>query len=102
MCKIHKEPIKIYCFTCSCLICRDCTVKDHTEHEYDFIVTSAPKTKEMLIQHGDTLKQKNLTLAHALEEIQTTSCEIEAQRDSVASEIKSSIAEYRKIINRHE
>ncbi len=104
MCKIHnyKEPMKIYCFTCCCLICRDCTVKDYTEHEYDFIITSAPKTKEMVIQHVDPLKQKNVTLAHALEEIQTTSCEIEAQGESVASEIKSFFAECRKIIDRHE
>ena len=49
MCKIHKEAMKIYRFTCSCPICQDCTVKDHTEHDYDFIVTSAPKTKEMLM-----------------------------------------------------
>ncbi len=37
-----------------------------------------------------------------MEEIQTTSCEIEAQEDSVANKIKSSFAEYRKIIDKRE
>ncbi len=100
MCTKHDEPMKIYCFTCSCLICRDCTVIDHAEHKYDFIKVSAPKTKEILIQHLNPLKKLDVSLSHAVEEIQTTKCEIEAQGDSVANEIKSSFAEYRKIVDK--
>ena len=102
ICKIHKEPMKIYCFTCSCLICRDCTVKDHTQHEYDFIVTSAPIAKEMLIQQVDLLKSVEVSLSHAVEEIQTTKSKIGAQGDSVANEIRSSFTELRKIVDQRE
>ncbi len=102
MCTKHNELMKIYCFTCSCLICRDCTVIDHAEHKYDFIKVSAPKTKEMLIQHLDPLKKVDVSLSHAVEEIQTTKCEIEAQGDSVANEIKNSFTKYRKIVDKRE
>ncbi len=43
-----------------------------------------------------------MSLSHAVEEIQTTKCEIEAQGDSVANEIKSLFAEYRKVVDKHE
>ncbi len=102
ICTNHDELMKIYCFTCSCLICRDCTVIDHAEHKYNFIEMSAPKTKEMLIQHLDPLKKVDVSLSHAVEEIQTTKCEIEAQGDLVANEIKSSFAEFRKIVDKRE
>ncbi len=78
MCTNHDELMKIYCFTCSCLICRDCTVIHHAGHKYNFIKMSAPKTKEMLIQHLDPLKKVDVSLSHAVEEIQTTKCEIKA------------------------
>ncbi len=40
------------------------------------------------IQHLDPLKKVDVSLSHAVEEIQTTKSEIEAQGDSVANEIK--------------
>ncbi len=89
MCNVHDEPMKIYCFTCSCLICRDCIIdKDHSGHKHEFIKRAAPGIKEKLIQHLDPLKKVDVSLSHAVEEIQTTKSEIEAQGDSVANEIK--------------
>ena len=103
MCTKHDEPMKIYCFTCNCLICRDCTIeKSHFGHNHEFIKSTAPETKEKLIQHLDPLKKVDVSLSHAVEEIQTTKSEIEAQGDSVANEIKSSFAEYRKIVDKRE
>ena len=37
-CPIHKEEmLKLYCETCSKLICRDCTLVDHRQHSYKFV-----------------------------------------------------------------
>ena len=30
-CAAHGEPLKLYCCTCNCLICHDCTVREHTQ-----------------------------------------------------------------------
>ena len=100
MCKEHEEPLKIYCFTCDRLICRDCTVKDHPcpEHQYEFVKKAAPETKKMLIQQLEPLKEMKANLSLAVKEVQTTKSEIEAQGDSVANEIKKSHEELHMII----
>ena len=100
-CTKHDEPMKIYCFDCSCLICRDCTVKDHRDHSHEFIKVSAPETKKKLIQQLEPLKEVHANLSHAVEEIQTTKSEIEAQGDSVANEIVNSFEKLHTIIENH-
>ena len=40
-CKSHsKQTLDLYCKTCSSLICRDCTTKDHPRetHDYDSLI----------------------------------------------------------------
>ena len=37
-CSVHEnEVMKLYCDTCSKLICRDCTLVDHRQHSYTFV-----------------------------------------------------------------
>ena len=97
-CTKHDQPMNIYCFDCSCLICLHCTVKDHSGHNYEFIKVSAPVMKKKLIQQLEPLKEVHANLSHAVEEIQTTNSEIEAQGDSVANEIVNSFEELHTII----
>ena len=97
-CTKHDQPMNIYCFDCSCLICLHCTVKDHSGHNYEFIKVSAPETKKKLIQQLEPLKEVHANLSHAVEEIQTTKSEIEAQGDSVANEIVNLFEELHTII----
>ena len=65
-CKQHKDPMKMYCFDCGCLICRDCTIIDHQGHKYEFIKKAAPATKEKLSQHLEPLRQTRETLSCAV------------------------------------
>ena len=97
-CTKHDQPMNIYCFDCSCLICLHCTVKDHSGHNYEFIKVSAPETKKKLIQQLEPLKEVHANLSHAVEEIQTTKSKIEAQGDSVANEIVNSFEELHAVI----
>ena len=36
-CADHKEELKLYCRTCEKVICRDCTIVTHKQHDYAFI-----------------------------------------------------------------
>ena len=36
-CSKHNKPLEIYCETCQKLICHNCTVRMHKEHDYDVI-----------------------------------------------------------------
>ena len=101
VCKEHDEVMKIYCFDCNCLICRDCTIKDHLGHSYKFIKKSAPEMKQKLIKQLDPLKEVKIDLSCAVKEIKSTKCEIEAQGESVANDINGSFDELQKIMEDH-
>ena len=97
-CKEHDQPMNMYCFDCSSLICPHCTIIDHSGHKYEFIKKAAPQMKKKLIQQLEPLKEVHANLSRAVEEIQTTKCEIEAQGDSVTNDIEESLKEFQRII----
>ena len=48
MCQRHTEQLKMYCFTCEEVICRDCTLIDHKDHQYEFVKACVPQIKQDL------------------------------------------------------
>ena len=97
-CKDHDEQMKIYCFDCNCLICRDCTMIEHKEHKYDFVKKAAPKTKEKLSENLAPLKDIQVSLHGATQTIKSTKAAVEAQGESVATTIEQSFNELHEII----
>ena len=56
-CKSHgKQALDLYCKTCSSLICRDCTLKDHPRetHDFDFIDDVVDEEREDQTSHCPT------------------------------------------------
>ena len=98
-CPDHNEPLVIYCFDCDMLICRDCTMKDHRDHKFEFCMKAAATTKNNLLKKLEPLKTQSSSLSRAVEEIRTTKQELEAQRDTVAITIKTSFKELRDILD---
>ena len=99
-CLVHQELLKVYCFDCDLLICRDCTVKDHRDHNFEFSAVAAPKTKEDLMKEMEPLRKVVGSLSLAVEEVQTTKQEIEVQGDSVTNTIHGSFNELFQIMER--
>ena len=101
-CSIHEEPLIIYCFDCDMVICRDCAVRDHRDHNFEFCKKAAATTKSNLLEKLDPLKSYNSSLSHAVEEVMTTKQELEAQLDTVANTIKISFKELHDILDNRE
>ena len=101
-CPDHDEPLVIYCFDCDMLICRDCTLRDHRDHNFEFSKKVAATTKSNLLEKLQPLKTQSSSLSHAVEEVRTTKQELEAERDNVANTIKTSFKELRDILDNHE
>ncbi len=97
-CLTHKEPLVIYCFDCNSLICRDCTVKVHRDHNFEFSQISAPETKESLRHKVSVLKEITSSLLKGIEEISDTKQEVEAQGNSVADTINTSFNQLQLIL----
>ena len=86
-CAVHDEQMKIYCFDCNRLIFRDCTMIDHKEHKYDFVKTTAPKTKEIKV-----------SLCGATENVRSSKSDVKTQGESVATTIERSFNKVIEII----
>ena len=97
-CKDHDEQMKVYCFDCNRLICRDCTMIDHKEHKHDFVKKAAPKAKEKLTENLAPLKEIQVSLHGATEIVKSTKSAVEVQGASVATTIERSFAELHEII----
>ena len=97
-CEVHGELHKIYCFDCNKLICRDCTVKDHKDHDIEFNNVAADNKKKELMESLKPLREVEDSLSRALEEVSHTEREVEAQGDSVANTIETSFEELHTIL----
>ena len=97
-CEVHRELLKIYCFDCNKLICRDCTVKDHKDHDIEFNNVAADNKKKELMESLKPLREVEDSLSRALEEVSHTEREVEAQGDAVANTIETSFEEIHTIL----
>ena len=71
-CHIHGELLKIFCFDCNKLICRDCTVKDHKNHDIEFNNVAADNKKKELMESLKPLRDMKGTLTRAIEKVCNT------------------------------
>ena len=101
-CKVHGEQVKIYCYDCRHLICRDCVIDDHAGHKYEFVKKAAPVIKQKLAEHLIPLKVVQRKLHDANKVVKSTKLDIEKQGVSAAVKIKQSSQELCDFIERHE
>ena len=97
-CPAHKEPLIVYCFDCDKLICSHCTVKVHKYHKLEFNEVAAPGIRKKLMEKVKPLRELEVNLSHAMVEVQTTRCELEAQELSVTKTIQTHFSELQKIV----
>ena len=101
-CKVHEEQAKIYCYDCKSLICRDCVVKDHKEHEYEFVKKAAPETKKKLTEQLVPLNEIQVGVRDTVKNVEETKYEITAMGGSMITSIKRSFQELRDILDKRE
>ena len=101
MCNSHDEQMKIYCYECKHLICRDCVLDDHAGHKYDFVKKAAPAIKEKLVERLAPLRETQASLCDANKVIRLTKSDIERQGASVAVSIEQSFQELHDILEQH-
>ena len=86
-CSKHNKSVKIFCETCQELICRDCTVRIHRDHEYDTITDSYHKHRQMLETSLNPVNKLIDRVATSLIDLSNRKSEIKEQGDMVKQEI---------------
>ena len=101
-CLVHEKSLKIYCYDCDSLICQHCMLKDHRDHNFEFSKKAAINEKTKLVEEINRLKDLHVKLTNAVEQIQTTKLEVDAQKIPTVNIIKSSFKELRDILDKRE
>ena len=102
-CKKHLDKeTNLYCQTCSQLICSDCMIRIHKEHDYDVVADVFPEHKEKLVSSLKPLKEKLNEVDCAISAFNTKLNELNNQRAAVKQEIKTEIDKLRKLVNTRE
>ena len=91
-CPRHPESIlKIFCETCSELICIDCTIKLHQGHNYDLVADTFPKHKDEIVASLQPIKQQLSTVTKALHSFEERVREIEEQKMTIEAAVHKEI-----------
>ena len=93
--KHPNQELHMYCGTCEELICRDCIVRVHRDHDYDLVADAFPKQKEAIATLVQPAEQQ---LTATLKRIDSRHEEITQQQRALEEQIKRSIKDLQQVL----
>ena len=102
-CSKHQETkADLYCETCDELICRDCIVRVHRDHQYDLVPESFAKQEKVIVDSLKPVEEQIATLERAVESVHTQCAAVVEQKTAVVAEIRTAMAHLRQAIEARE
>ncbi|XP_065886758.1 E3 ubiquitin-protein ligase TRIM71-like [Dysidea avara] len=106
-CKLvaHSEQkLDLYCKTCSSLICRDCTLKDHPreKHDFDFIENVVDEEREKMKQVTAPLKQLLQRVRNGVKKIERCEKQVDIDSEANIEKIRATYGEVYKLLKQQE
>ena len=99
-CPRHPENVlKIFCETCSVVICNDCTIRLHKDHNYDLVGEVFTKHKEEIVSGLKPVKEKLDNVQQALRAFDTRAKEINEQRVTVEANIHKEFDQQQRLLD---
>ena len=89
-CSTRSEPLKFYCFDCKMMICRDCAMIDHSDHNKQSSRDAAKEHKAKLKEKLKPLRVINTKVSTAIKEINDTKRKVESQGQEASYDIEYS------------
>ena len=98
-CSLHKgKELELYCETCEELICHNCTVKKHKDHQYDLVTDTFEQHKIEITASLEPVVVRLEAIKTSIGQIDTQSKAVETNRVAVDAEIDKEIDELQKIL----
>ena len=102
-CAYHpSKKAKLYCETCDDLICRDCIVRTHRDHQYDLVPESFAKQEKVIVDSLKPVEEQIATLERAVESVDTRCAAVVEQKTAVVAEIRTAVAHLRQALEARE
>ena len=103
LCSKHTETkADLYCETCDELICRDCIVRVHRDHQYDLVSESFAKQEKMIVDSLKPVEEQIATFERAVESVDTQCAAVVEQKTAVVAEIRTAMAHLRQVLEARE
>ena len=89
------EELKLYCETCSVVICYKCAIKGsrHHSHDYESINEAFEKFREEISAFLKPMGKQLTRIDQALYDLETCSAEVDVRQDLVEANIESTVRE---------
>ena len=102
-CTDHNKPLEIFCETCEELICHNCTVKKHKDHDYDVVIDTYKKYRGIIEKSSiRPLNEENNRLTQDKTSLINRKNEITDQGETTKEDIHHMIDQLRKILDETE
>ena len=98
-CPDHNELMKIFCFDCNRLICRDCTVIDHNGHNFNFLKKCAPESRKTLRDSLAPLRKIQADIARAEKKLIATEAQVDTQKNKVCKSLEQSFNQLKALLD---
>ena len=97
-CVEHDKTLKLFCFDCKRLICRDCTIIEHKEHKFEFVKKCAPEGRRRLRESLSPLQEVRADMAGAEKRVVSEEAKVERQREEVCGAIQQSFEQLKAVL----
>jgi len=101
---IQNEEVKLFCETCDKLICRDCTLVDHSkpEHKYQFVKQASDKHRVVIEQLQSKTKSQISNILDAHNSVTETKRNMFQKVDNIKQEIKHTFTTLHRALSERE
>ena len=101
-CLEHDKMMKIFCFGCNHLICRDCTLIDHNGHSYNFLKKCATEVRKALHDSLTPLQRVQANIAGADKKLAGTEAQVGSQEEEVCKSVRQSFFQLKAVLEQRE
>ena len=100
-CSLHEgKELELYCETCKELICHNCIVKKHRDHQYDLVIDMFERQKGEIIASLEPVERHLENAGKMLKQIKAQSKAAKAKRDAIAAEIQQKTRELQEMLEK--
>ncbi|XP_038568332.1 transcription intermediary factor 1-beta [Micropterus salmoides] len=90
-CRIHpSEPLKLFCFTCKQVTCRDCQLMTHMNHSYQFVSEALSNLKKQLDDLVQPIRAQRATARQSLLDMETRLQQVSESQSNLKEELQQS------------
>ena len=101
-CHRHEKEAELFCEQCQKLVCRDCILVEHRDHNYAFVRDTAPKHRAAIEASLTSMKREVLAMDSVQKLVKGTQSSLHTRAEDVCDEIRAMSRHHQAMIVKRE